>query len=44
MEKTTQEELYDVFSSRYIIRVIKSRNTEWAGHVARKGFCCGNLR
>ena len=30
--------------SRYIIRVIKSRKIRWAGHVARTGFCYGDLR
>jgi hypothetical protein len=29
------EELYDVYSSPNIIRVIKSRRIRWAGHVAR---------
>ena len=31
------EELYDLYSSPNIIRVIKSRGMRWAGHVARKG-------
>jgi hypothetical protein len=45
------EELYDVYSSPNIIRVIKSRRMRWAGHVARMGriqmhtgFWWGNLR
>jgi hypothetical protein len=29
-----KEELYDLYSSPYIIRVIKSRRMRWAGHVA----------
>jgi hypothetical protein len=29
------EELYDTYSSPNIIRIIKSRRTRWAGHVAR---------
>jgi hypothetical protein len=35
------EELNDLYSSRNIIRVIKSRRMRWAGHVARmgKGSC-----
>jgi hypothetical protein len=31
------EELYAVYSSPNIIRVIKSRRLRWAGHVARMG-------
>jgi hypothetical protein len=31
------EELYALFSSPNIIRVIKSRRLRWAGHVARMG-------
>jgi hypothetical protein len=31
------EELYDLYSSPNIIRVIKSRRIRWAGHVARIG-------
>jgi len=31
------EELYDLYSSTNIVRVIKSRRTRWAGHVARMG-------
>jgi hypothetical protein len=45
------EELYAVYFSLNIIRVIKSRRLRWAGHVARMGrgevhrdFCWGNLR
>ena len=30
-------ELNDLYSSPYIVRVIKSRRMRWAGHVARKG-------
>jgi hypothetical protein len=32
-----KEELNDLYSSPNIIRVIKSRRTRWAGHVARMG-------
>jgi hypothetical protein len=45
------EELNDLYSSPNIIRVIKSRRTRWAGHVARMGrgevhtgFWCGELK
>jgi hypothetical protein len=31
------EELYDLYSSPNITRVIKSRRIRWAGHVARMG-------
>jgi hypothetical protein len=31
------KELYDLYSSPYTIRVIKSRGLRWAGHVARMG-------
>ena len=31
------EELYDLYSSQNIIRVIKSRRMKWAGHVACMG-------
>jgi len=31
------EELNDMYRSPYINRMTKSRRTEWAGHVARKG-------
>jgi hypothetical protein len=31
------EELNDLYSSPSIVRVIKSRNMRWAGHVARMG-------
>jgi hypothetical protein len=31
------EELYDLYFSPNIIRVIKSRRMMWAGHVARMG-------
>ena len=31
------EELNDLYSSRNIVRVIKSRIMRWAGHVARMG-------
>jgi hypothetical protein len=32
-----KEELYDLYFSPNIIRVIKSRRMRWAGHVARIG-------
>jgi hypothetical protein len=35
--KLHNEELYDLYTSQNIIRVIKSRRVRWAGHVARKG-------
>jgi len=45
------EELYDVYSSPNIIRVIKSRRMRWVGNVARMGriqvhtgFWWGSLR
>jgi len=31
------EELYDLYSSPNIVRVIKSRRMKWAGHMARMG-------
>ena len=39
-EKLHNEELYDMYSSPNIIRVIKSRRMRWAGHVA----CMGERR
>jgi hypothetical protein len=38
------EELNDLYSSPNIIRVIKSRRTRWAGHVARVGDRRGACR
>jgi hypothetical protein len=35
--KLHNEELRDLYSSRSIIRIIKSRRMRWAGHVARIG-------
>jgi hypothetical protein len=35
--KLHNEELYNLFSSPSIIRIIKSRRMRWAGHVARMG-------
>ena len=32
-----KEELNDLYSSPYIVRVIKSGRMRWAGHVARMG-------
>jgi hypothetical protein len=49
--KLHNEELHDLYSSRNIVRVIKSRIMRWAGHVARigrreacMGFWGGNIR
>jgi hypothetical protein len=33
--KLYNDELYDLYSSPNIVRVIKSRRMRWAGHVAR---------
>jgi hypothetical protein len=35
--KLHNEELYNLYTSPYILRVIKSRRMRWAGHVARMG-------
>jgi hypothetical protein len=35
--KLHNEELHNLYSSPSIIRIIKSRNMKWAGHVARMG-------
>jgi len=35
--KLHNEELNDLYSSPFIVRVIKSRRMRWAGHVARMG-------
>jgi hypothetical protein len=35
--KLYNEELLDLYCSRSIIRIIKSRRMRWAGHVARMG-------
>jgi hypothetical protein len=37
MQITDYKELYALYSSPNIIRVIKSRRLRWAGHVARMG-------
>jgi hypothetical protein len=44
-KKLHGEELYDVYSSPSIIRVVKSRKMKWAGNVTRMGrrgtrICC----
>jgi hypothetical protein len=51
LRRLHNEELYDLYSSPNIIRVIKSRRMRWTGHVARMGrgevhtgFCWGDLR
>jgi hypothetical protein len=38
--KLNNEELNNLYSSPYIVRVIKSRRMRWAGHVA----CIGDRR
>jgi hypothetical protein len=38
--KLHNEELYDLYSTPNIIRVIKSRNMRWVGLVARMGERC----
>jgi PAS domain-containing protein len=35
--KLHNDELHNLYSSPNIVRVIKSRRTNWAGHVARMG-------
>jgi hypothetical protein len=35
--KLHNEELYNLYASSYIMRVIKSRSMRWAGHVTRMG-------
>jgi hypothetical protein len=35
--KLHKEELHNLYSSRSIIRIMKSRRMRWAGHVARMG-------
>jgi hypothetical protein len=35
--KLHNEELFDLYSSPSIIRIIKSRRMRWVGHVARMG-------
>jgi hypothetical protein len=35
--KLHYEEIYDLYPSTNIVRVIKSRRMRWAGHVARMG-------
>jgi hypothetical protein len=35
--KLHNKELYDLYFSPSIIRIIKSRRMRWAGHVARMG-------
>jgi hypothetical protein len=37
VEKTTDEELNDLYFSPSIVRVIQSRRMRWAGHVAHMG-------
>jgi hypothetical protein len=38
--KLHNEELYDMYSSHIIVRVIKWRRMRWARHVARMGERC----
>jgi hypothetical protein len=42
--KLHKEELYDLYSSPNIVRVIKSRRMRWARHVARMGRGEGRTR
>jgi hypothetical protein len=35
--KIHNEELHDLYSSPYIVRVINARRMRWAGHAARMG-------
>jgi len=42
--KLYNEELYDLYCSPNIVRVIKSRRMRWAGHVARMGEGIGVYR
>jgi hypothetical protein len=35
--KLHNKELHDLYSSPYIVRIIKSRTMRWVGHVARMG-------
>ena len=37
MEELHNEELYDLYSSPNIVRVLKSRRMRWTAHVARMG-------
>jgi hypothetical protein len=37
VRKLHNEELHDLYSSRSIIRIMKSRRIRWAVHVARMG-------
>jgi len=43
VEKTTYEDLTDLYSSPNIIQVIKSRRMRWKGHVARMVRCIYGL-
>jgi hypothetical protein len=36
-EKLHNEEFHNLYSSTNVIRIIKSKRTRWAGHVARRG-------
>jgi hypothetical protein len=40
--KLHNEELYNLYSSPRIIRMVKLRSIKWAAHIMRKGFWCGN--
>jgi hypothetical protein len=42
--KLHNDELHNLYSSPYIVRVIKSRRMGWAGHVARMGEGIGVYR
>ena len=42
--KLHNEELYDLYCSPNIVRMMKSRRMRWAGHVWGKRLGWGNLR
>jgi hypothetical protein len=44
VEKVHNDELYSLYSSLNIVRVIKSRRMRWTGHVARMGKVRGVYR
>jgi hypothetical protein len=44
VEKLPNEELHDLYSSPYIIQVIKSRRIKWVRHVAHMGERTGAYR
>jgi hypothetical protein len=42
--KLHNDELHSLYSSLYVVRVIRSRRMRWAGHVARMGEGIGIYR